>query len=89
MSSLFVAMQTDTANGVAEAALYGTNDELQGQSASLQVDPQQKKGKDKKIWSCRSCRRRKLKCDRSDPCGACQARGEGHLCTWEEGQRPE
>ncbi|KAJ5894305.1 C6 finger domain protein [Penicillium taxi] len=48
-----------------------------------------KKGKDKKIFSCHSCRRRKLKCDRFDPCGACQARGEGDRCTWEEGQRPE
>ncbi|KAJ5941756.1 C6 finger domain protein [Penicillium verrucosum] len=48
-----------------------------------------KKGKDKKIFSCHSCRRRKLKCDRFDPCGACQVRGEGDRCTWEEGQRPE
>ncbi|KAH2781120.1 hypothetical protein KXW05_003025 [Aspergillus fumigatus] len=54
-----------------------------------QPNPPPKKGKDKKIFSCHSCRRRKLKCDRFDPCGACQARGEGHLCTWEEGQRPE
>ncbi|GIC94496.1 Zn(II)2Cys6 transcription factor [Aspergillus udagawae] len=54
-----------------------------------QPNPPPKKGKDKKIFSCHSCRRRKLKCDRFDPCGACRARGEGHLCTWEEGQRPE
>ncbi|EAW12209.1 putative C6 finger domain protein [Aspergillus clavatus NRRL 1] len=57
--------------------------------APTQSNPAPKKGKDKKIFSCHSCRRRKLKCDRFDPCGACQARGEGHLCTWEEGQRPE
>ncbi|KAJ5713566.1 C6 finger domain protein [Penicillium malachiteum] len=48
-----------------------------------------KKTKDKKIFSCHACRRRKLKCDRFDPCGACQSRGEGARCTWEEGQRPE
>ncbi|OQD86196.1 hypothetical protein PENANT_c008G02074 [Penicillium antarcticum] len=51
--------------------------------------PRPKKTKDKKIFSCHACRRRKLKCDRFDPCGACQARGEGDRCTWEEGQRPE
>lgn len=59
------------------------------QSGPARHDQPPKKGKDKKIWSCHSCRRRKLKCDRSDPCGACQARGEGNSCTWEEGQRPE
>ncbi|KAF7712295.1 Fungal Zn(2)-Cys(6) binuclear cluster domain-containing protein [Penicillium ucsense] len=59
------------------------------QAGASQQNPAPKKGKDKKIFSCHSCRRRKLKCDRFDPCGACQARGEGHMCTWEEGQRPE
>ncbi|KAI2791849.1 hypothetical protein POX_c04728 [Penicillium oxalicum] len=58
-------------------------------TGSSKPNPAPKKGKDKKIFSCHSCRRRKLKCDRFDPCGACQARGQGHLCTWEEGQRPE
>lgn len=73
------ADQEDTPNGVVEAA---------SDQHYAQPKPQ-KKSKDKKIVSCHSCRRRKLKCDRSDPCGACQARNEGHLCTWEEGQRPE
>ncbi|TNY19794.1 hypothetical protein DMC30DRAFT_447602 [Rhodotorula diobovata] len=29
------------------------------------------------------CRRRKLKCDRGYPCGACRDRQEGHLCDWD------
>ncbi|KAL8935835.1 MAG: hypothetical protein Q9216_005235 [Gyalolechia sp. 2 TL-2023] len=79
-------MHTNTPNAPAGAPSAGTN-KIQGAAAPSEQPP--KKGKDKKIWSCHSCRRRKLKCDRSDPCGACQARGEGHSCTWEEGQRPE
>lgn len=42
-----------------------------------------------KAHSCDSCRRRKLKCDRGWPCGACRDRNEEHLCTWEEGVVPE
>ena len=42
-----------------------------------------------KEHSCDSCRRRKLKCDRGWPCGACRDRNEEHLCTWEEGVVPE
>ncbi|KAL9595428.1 MAG: hypothetical protein Q9219_006445 [cf. Caloplaca sp. 3 TL-2023] len=83
-------MHTNASTGATEVPPSTSNRTPQGQSASsLPEPPQQKKGKDKKIWSCHSCRRRKLKCDRSDPCGACLARGEGHSCTWEEGQRPE
>lgn len=84
-----MAMQTAARGGGAESA-SGPPNKTQGQSdSSNPPQPPPKKGKDKKIWSCHSCRRRKLKCDRSDPCGACQARGEGQSCTWEEGQRPE
>lgn len=55
------------------------------QSSQISV----RKQKAKKIFSCYACRKRKLKCDRMDPCGACSGRGESHLCTWQEGQRPE
>ncbi|KAM5344238.1 hypothetical protein ACJ41O_012775 [Fusarium nematophilum] len=33
--------------------------------------------------SCSSCRARKSKCDRQQPCGACQKRGEGNACRFE------
>ncbi|KAJ5620786.1 hypothetical protein N7510_004770 [Penicillium lagena] len=32
--------------------------------------------------SCTACRRRKLKCDRGDPCDNCRRRNEQHLCTY-------
>ncbi|WFD32829.1 hypothetical protein MSPP1_003880 [Malassezia sp. CBS 17886] len=43
----------------------------------------------KKAQSCDACRRRKLKCDRGWPCGACRDRNEQHMCTWEDGVVPE
>ncbi|WQF90173.1 Putative zn(2)Cys(6) fungal-type DNA-binding domain-containing protein [Colletotrichum destructivum] len=33
--------------------------------------------------SCSTCRARKLKCDRQQPCGACQKRGHEDLCRFE------
>ena len=42
----------------------------------------------KRTTSCENCRRRKLKCDRRAPCGACIDRGEGINCTWEDGVQP-
>ncbi len=42
----------------------------------------------KRTMSCENCRRRKLKCDRKAPCGACIDREEAHLCTWEDGVQP-
>lgn len=43
----------------------------------------------KKAQSCDPCRRRKLKCDRGWPCGACCDRNEQDACTWEDGVVPE
>ncbi|CEH12349.1 c6 transcription factor [Ceraceosorus bombacis] len=42
----------------------------------------------KKAVSCVACRRRKLKCDRGMPCGACRDRGEAATCEWESGTQP-
>ncbi|GAA5968205.1 hypothetical protein JCM11641_003769 [Rhodosporidiobolus odoratus] len=39
--------------------------------------------RNRKPVSCAQCRRRKLKCDRGYPCGACRDRQEGHLCEWD------
>ncbi|RHZ55534.1 Zn(II)2Cys6 transcription factor domain-containing protein, partial [Aspergillus thermomutatus] len=83
-----MTVQKSSPNCVAEPESSGKPNPS-APAGQSQPNPPPKKGKDKKIFSCHSCRRRKLKCDRFDPCGACQARGEGHLCTWEEGQRPE
>lgn len=43
----------------------------------------------KKAVSCENCRRRKLKCDRGFPCGACRDRDEADQCVWEGGTRPQ
>lgn len=48
-----------------------------------------KKKSTKKAVSCESCRRRKLKCDRGWPCGACRDRGESSKCEWANGVRPQ
>ncbi|EST04814.2 Zn(2)-C6 fungal-type DNA-binding domain protein [Kalmanozyma brasiliensis GHG001] len=48
-----------------------------------------KKKSTKKAVSCEACRRRKLKCDRGWPCGACRDRGESSKCEWAEGVRPQ
>ncbi|GAA5929435.1 hypothetical protein JCM1841_004641 [Sporobolomyces salmonicolor] len=42
-----------------------------------------KKRRNRKPVTCAQCRRRKLKCDRGYPCGACRDRQESHLCEWE------
>jgi hypothetical protein len=54
--------------------------------SSASADGQKRK---KKAVSCEGCRRRKLKCDRGWPCGACRDRDEAHLCSWEGGTRPQ
>ncbi|GAA5931263.1 Zn(II)2Cys6 transcription factor [Sporobolomyces koalae] len=46
-------------------------------------DDDNKKKRNRKPVTCAQCRRRKLKCDRGYPCGACRDRQEGHLCEWE------
>lgn len=43
----------------------------------------------KKALSCDPCRRRKLKCDRGYPCGACRDRNDEANCIWEEGTAPQ
>ncbi|BGP39792.1 hypothetical protein JCM10450v2_003763 [Rhodotorula kratochvilovae] len=42
-----------------------------------------KKTRNRKPSSCAQCRKKKLRCNRADPCAPCVARGEGHLCSWE------
>ncbi|PWN47927.1 hypothetical protein IE53DRAFT_223369 [Violaceomyces palustris] len=80
----------DSEKGKSKSKPAGT--ELAAEVASgakaKEVDPTKKKPT-KKAVSCESCRRRKLKCDRGWPCGACRDRGESNLCMWAEGVRPQ
>ncbi|GAA5885525.1 hypothetical protein JCM6882_007453 [Rhodosporidiobolus microsporus] len=42
-----------------------------------------KKTRNRKPSSCAACRKRKLRCNRADPCDQCTAKGEAHLCNWD------
>ncbi|GAA5956238.1 hypothetical protein JCM21900_006579 [Sporobolomyces salmonicolor] len=42
-----------------------------------------KKTRNRKPSSCAQCRKKKLRCNRADPCDQCVAKGQGHLCSWE------
>ncbi|KAF8879170.1 hypothetical protein BD779DRAFT_1164802 [Infundibulicybe gibba] len=41
-----------------------------------------KKKRRRQALSCTECKRRKIKCDRSQPCTPCSRRGEQHKCHW-------
>ncbi|GAA5978115.1 hypothetical protein JCM10908_004234 [Rhodotorula pacifica] len=66
---------TSTAKGKRKA----DGDEGDGEEGAVS----NKKRRNRKPVTCAQCRRRKLKCDRGFPCGACRDRQEGHLCEWE------
>ncbi|KAI0929268.1 hypothetical protein AcW2_005009 [Taiwanofungus camphoratus] len=46
-----------------------------------QQEPPKKKRR-RQALSCTECKRRKIKCDRAQPCGPCVRRGEHHKCQW-------
>lgn len=66
--------------------IHQENDMDKNNNLSTSADKSKRK---KKAVSCEGCRRRKLKCDRGWPCGACRDRDEAHLCTWEGGTQPQ
>lgn len=41
-----------------------------------------KKKRRRQALSCTECKRRKIKCDRAQPCGPCSRRGEANKCQW-------
>lgn len=41
-----------------------------------------KKKRRRQALSCTECKRRKIKCDRAQPCGPCTRRGEQNKCQW-------
>ncbi|GAA5910772.1 Zn(II)2Cys6 transcription factor [Sporobolomyces salmoneus] len=47
------------------------------------LEPHQKK-RSKQVLSCSECKRRKIKCDRCQPCSACVKRGAPNDCCWED-----
>ncbi|GAA5910931.1 Zn(II)2Cys6 transcription factor [Sporobolomyces salmoneus] len=65
---------TTTKKSTKRAAIAGAEEEDEEGKA---------KKRNRKPVTCAQCRRRKLKCDRGYPCGACRDRQEAHLCEWE------
>ncbi|RPD66540.1 hypothetical protein L226DRAFT_519886 [Lentinus tigrinus ALCF2SS1-7] len=49
---------------------------------SDQDAPQKKQKRRRQALSCTECKRRKIKCDRANPCGPCVRRGEQTKCQW-------
>jgi hypothetical protein len=46
------------------------------------TDPPPKKKRRRQALSCTECKRRKIRCDRVQPCAPCKKRGEGDNCQW-------
>ncbi|KAF9786464.1 hypothetical protein BJ322DRAFT_789022 [Thelephora terrestris] len=46
--------------------------------------PPPKKRRKRQALSCTECKRRKIKCDRIQPCGPCARRGEQDKCQWHQ-----
>jgi len=46
------------------------------------TEPPPKKKRRRQALSCTECKRRKIRCDRVQPCAPCQKRGEGDKCRW-------
>ncbi|PVF94336.1 hypothetical protein CPB86DRAFT_49533 [Serendipita vermifera] len=44
--------------------------------------PPPKKKRRRQALSCTECKRRKIRCDRAQPCAPCSRRGEGDKCKW-------
>lgn len=64
-----------------DSAFYGAGD---SEPDELEVDHHNppKKKRRRQALSCTECKRRKIKCDRSQPCTPCTRRGEEAGCQW-------
>jgi hypothetical protein len=63
-----------------ESDNYGAGDSEAEGDADPQCPP--KKKRRRQALSCTECKRRKIKCDRAQPCGPCTRRGEQTKCQW-------
>ncbi|GAA6061119.1 hypothetical protein JCM10212_006150 [Sporobolomyces blumeae] len=62
-------------------------DELDGAESCYGGDDRpsaKKKHKGRAVLSCASCKKRKVKCDRRQPCNTCILRGEAERCSWDD-----
>ncbi|KAJ8079312.1 hypothetical protein PM082_021814 [Marasmius tenuissimus] len=54
----------------------------EGSGMDLDTEGPPKKKRRRQALSCTECKRRKIKCDRSQPCAPCTRRGEQAKCQW-------
>jgi hypothetical protein len=65
-----------------------TNQDLSGHITKFRVSQTPRIKRNRPAVSCSTCRARKQKCDRQQPCGACQRRGLQDSCHLEPVSRP-
>ncbi|KAJ3801676.1 hypothetical protein GGU11DRAFT_768475 [Lentinula aff. detonsa] len=63
-----------------ESDTYGNAGDSENEDADPQGPP--KKKRRRQALSCTECKRRKIKCDRNQPCAPCTRRGEQAKCQW-------
>ncbi|KAG2136078.1 uncharacterized protein EDB93DRAFT_1254061 [Suillus bovinus] len=64
-------------------ALYGRAEILDSEpEGEVEQQGPAKKKRRRQALSCNECKRRKIKCDRAQPCGPCTRRGEQSKCQW-------
>ncbi|KAL6298623.1 hypothetical protein BKA93DRAFT_45072 [Sparassis latifolia] len=70
-----------TSYPVASGSNPGTRPVQEDSDPEDQQEPPRKKRR-RQALSCTECKRRKIKCDRAQPCGPCARRGEHLKCQW-------
>ncbi|KAH7929058.1 hypothetical protein BV22DRAFT_151598 [Leucogyrophana mollusca] len=67
----------------APSSMYARHEvpESEPEGEAEQQGPAKKKRR-RQALSCNECKRRKIKCDRAQPCGPCTRRGEQTKCQW-------
>ncbi|EIW78881.1 hypothetical protein CONPUDRAFT_138186 [Coniophora puteana RWD-64-598 SS2] len=61
---------------------YYTRNEAPDSEPDAESEQPAKKRRRRQALSCNECKRRKIKCDRAQPCGPCTRRGEQSKCQW-------
>ncbi|KAG1752287.1 uncharacterized protein EDB91DRAFT_1044542 [Suillus paluster] len=64
-------------------ALYSRSEMMDSEpEGEVEQQGPAKKKRRRQALSCNECKRRKIKCDRAQPCGPCTRRGEQSKCQW-------
>ncbi|KZT09569.1 uncharacterized protein LAESUDRAFT_810571 [Laetiporus sulphureus 93-53] len=85
-----LSMSTDPSYGRRQSISYsspaaiavGSRPPQDESDAEVETQEPPKKKRRRQALSCTECKRRKIKCDRAQPCGPCVRRGEPNKCQW-------